>query len=903
MSDIKLLGPDGKLTPVAPNQVQHALENGYQALKGSTLPLKDEHGTVRFVPAESGLQGLKKGWTVASKDEASLASAQETYTAPVAAAVGFAKGVPAGFGVSTERVAGTYAEYSKDFQQRVDPFEGPVVSTPKGRVLGTFTGAARGSPIAALGGEIAGFAAPALLTGGGLAAGAEGALAEAGAGKVLSRFGGFAAEGALGGLAAEDSEAALRNESLTAERAVAGATFGALLSGGAGVGLMGLEHAGANVLSRLRGGAPRVASSLERVAAEELATKEATGFGRTLEDRAIRQADFDDAKISARIQKEVYENMTGLHEGGFDVTKESYGPGKSANVRKMVGDQVSPGVADRVTSTRASGLKYAEDIVEEKIAAKLELDEANEALRAQKRKFKNASPGSSPTASFEARVERARGRASAAQHPLMDDFEAAVRESSGWKHATDAESFEAANGAKDLFTKLSDRAKELKKGASYGDGKMLDSAAKHFGESAQSMRGLTQSEELFGKVGRAEREIAAARSAQIAAEETAFPILGQQIQEPSGRMVWKWDPEKVSSMLRDARNMDNPGVREFQKWLQATHDLHGKITEHYGVKAAETVALQSKAARIGAAFEEAQIHAGRLAKLEEVGFRSRTGSLGNRGIAASLVDDGARLGMMAQAERQAMKVAKATGIAVDEFFVAGGKGKAPKTVPFLKGPGGERATFERTVDAVLEAQANPAKVAELAGNAIPSDRAGVGFHISQTMMRGLGYLAAHIPPGFAADPELVAPHLHKPLYSDQEMRVWARRAAAIHSPLTVLEHLAQGIVVAEEVDALREVYPDMYAQLDLALRTGLANPATPPLTRQQKLQLSVLFGQAVDPNLSTRVFRNLQMPADGRAGKAKPGVVSLKGKGLKSVDLGSSISDQALTDVERLAKR
>lgn len=110
MSDVKLLGPDGKLTPVRPDQVQHALENGFQALKGSTLPLKDEQGVVRFVPAESSLQGLRRGWSVASKEEASLASAEQTYTPGVAAAVGFAKGLPASVGISTERVAGVAAE-------------------------------------------------------------------------------------------------------------------------------------------------------------------------------------------------------------------------------------------------------------------------------------------------------------------------------------------------------------------------------------------------------------------------------------------------------------------------------------------------------------------------------------------------------------------------------------------------------------------------------------------------------------------------------------------------------------------------------------------------------------------------------------------------------------------------
>lgn len=905
MSDVKLLGPDGKLTPVRPDQVQHALENGFQALKGSTLPLKDEQGVVRFVPAESSLQGLRRGWSVASKEEASLASAEQTYTPGVAAAVGFAKGLPASVGISTERVAGVAAEYSKDFQQRVDPFEGPVVSAPHQRVLDTFTGASRGSPIAALGGEIAGFAAPALL-GGGVAGGLEGAFSELGASKALAKIGAFGAENAIAGIAGADSEAALNNEALTAQHSVAGAGFGLLLGGVAGAGAHGLETAAGRILGRFgRGGGVLARGEMKAVeagaesAALKAAGEEATGYGRTMEDRLIRQAAFNDEKISAKIQKEVFDNMTSLHEKGFEVSKETYGAGQKANVSKLIGDQVTPGVAEQVGAVRSQALEHMEATLDEHAKATAELAEAKAALRGAK--------GGAPADLADAKklLERAQTRLAEAQHPLLKDYGDTIRKFSGEFAGTDAEGFHATRELKTHLFEMAERAEKGVEGAaSHRDAELLAAAAGRLKDDVQVARSLTHSEELFGRAGKAERDIAEARARQIAAEKTAFPGLGMQVEEASGRKVWKWDPKKVSNMLRDAANMDNPVVAEYQKWLQATHDFHGRVAQHYGTKGTEVAALQGTAGKIGAAFEEAQIHAKRIAKLDAIGVRPNTGGTGNRGIVMGLADPGVRMAMLSRAERVAMDFSKRSGWAIDEFFVSGGSTKVrPSTNAFLKGAGGERATFERTVEAVLDANENPQRVAELVGSQLPSSRPGVGFHTVQTMARGLAYLVQHMPSGMQPDPTLAAPHLEKPLYSDAEMRVWARRAAAIDQPLTVLEHLAQGIVVDEEIDALREVYPDLFDRVETSLRMGLADRSKPPLNRQQKLQLSVVFGQPVDASMTVDTMRILQMSPAGRAGKGKSPVVSMNGRGVKSVNLGSALSESALTDAERLAKR
>ena len=916
MSDsIKLLGKDGKLVPVPPDQVQHALENGFQALKGSSIPMKDDQGVTRFVPSESALQGLQHGWKISSKEESKLADAQQSYGPAAAAALGFAKGAPAALGISTERAVNEVARYSHDFKQEVDPFSGPQVSSPQARALGHFKGAALGSPIAALGGEIAGFAAPALLTGGGLSALAEEGLVEAGASKGLAKIGAFGAENALAGYAGADSEAALENEELTAQHAVAGAGFGFLLGGVAGAGAHGLETAAGRILGRFgRGGGVLARGEMKAVEGAESAAlkgvaEEATGYGRSVEDRAIRQAGFNDEKITSRIQKEVFDAMTELHEKGFEVSKETYGAGQRANVNKLIGDAASPGVAERVNSVRGQAIEHMVATVTEHAEATAEVAEAKAALRRVSKGSRGAPADVDvpprDVADAQMMLERAQARLAEAQHPLLKDYGDTIRKFSGEFAGKDAEGFHAMRELKTHLFEMAKRAKEAApSAASHRDELLLKAAAGRMQDDVQVARSLTHSEELFGRAGAAERDIAEARARQKAAEKTAFPGLGMKIEEPSGRDVWKWDPKKVANMLRDAANMDNPVVAEFQKWLQATHDFQGRVTKHYGTKAPEVAALQGTAGKIGAAFEEAQIHAQRIAKLDAIGVRPNTGGTSNRGVVMGLMDPGVRMAMLSRAERVAMDFSKRSGIAIDEFFVSGSKTRTrPSTTAFLKGAGGERATFERTVEAVLEANENPQRVAELVGSQLPSARAGVGFHTVQTMTRGLAYLVQHMPSGMQPDPSLAAPHLEKPLYSDAEMRVWARRAAAIDQPLTVLEHLAQGIVVDEEIDALREVYPDLYARVETALRLGLADRSKPALTRQQKLQLSVVFGQPVDASMTVDCMRILQMSPAGRAGKGGKAVVSMNGRGVKAVNLGSALSESSLTDAERLAKR
>lgn len=148
-------------------------------------------------------------------------------------------------------------------------------------------------------------------------------------------------------------------------------------------------------------------------------------------------------------------------------------------------------------------------------------------------------------------------------------------------------------------------------------------------------------------------------------------------------------------------------------------------------------------------------------------------------------------------------------------------------------------------------------------------------------VRRIEYLSSIMPrrPDIAGGP--VGPDRYQP--SELEIRSWARSVAAVEDPRGVLERAASGQVTPEDVDALRNVYPELLA--DFTAQVAAELPAlreTLPYVR--RLSLSLLTGVAVDPALDPAVLSVLQgqFPAEPgseggtQAPRAQPQFGSLK---------------------------
>jgi hypothetical protein len=135
------------------------------------------------------------------------------------------------------------------------------------------------------------------------------------------------------------------------------------------------------------------------------------------------------------------------------------------------------------------------------------------------------------------------------------------------------------------------------------------------------------------------------------------------------------------------------------------------------------------------------------------------------------------------------------------------------------------------------------------GNPILADR------LETLAARRLEYLAKKIP----RQPDLAAinagPSRWQP--SEMEMRSYARTMAAVEDPHGVIERLAHGTVSPEDAEALREVYPEMMADVTRQILERLPE-LQKNLPYERRLALSVFSGVPVDPAMDPRILAVLQ---------------------------------------------
>lgn len=160
------------------------------------------------------------------------------------------------------------------------------------------------------------------------------------------------------------------------------------------------------------------------------------------------------------------------------------------------------------------------------------------------------------------------------------------------------------------------------------------------------------------------------------------------------------------------------------------------------------------------------------------------------------------------------------------------------------GPDG-RAMMRPDARQKMAAQLAPVRAAD----PLTADR------IETQAARRLAFLADNLP----RRPDLGAletgPDRWQP--SDLAMRSWARLAAAAEDPAGIVERMASGAVTPEDAKVMRELYPEMLAEMTQQILEQL-----PTLQKQlpyhRRLALSIMTGVPVDPAMNPRILRVLQ---------------------------------------------
>ncbi len=95
---------------------------------------------------------------------------------------------------------------------------------------------------------------------------------------------------------------------------------------------------------------------------------------------------------------------------------------------------------------------------------------------------------------------------------------------------------------------------------------------------------------------------------------------------------------------------------------------------------------------------------------------------------------------------------------------------------------------------------------------------------------------------------------------------------AVEQPARVLKNMAQGYVSPEQVEALKAVYPAMYADLQQKIGERLAT-WNKPLTFQQKLAFTAILGPAalgMTPQQVQVIQQSQALAVSGNYGQGSP---------------------------------
>lgn len=165
----------------------------------------------------------------------------------------------------------------------------------------------------------------------------------------------------------------------------------------------------------------------------------------------------------------------------------------------------------------------------------------------------------------------------------------------------------------------------------------------------------------------------------------------------------------------------------------------------------------------------------------------------------------------------------------------------------------------------------------------------------QKMLMAAQFLYSKAPKSpYAGMPAAIAPKWEPDAVS---LDRFYRYKEAVEQPARVLKNMSQGYISPEQVEALKAVYPSMYAELQQKIGERLMTLKSPP-TYQQRLAFSALLGPGA-LGMSPQQVQILQQ-TQGLASQAQRG----QGGGVKPPDGRQDVNeDQMETEAQKLEAR
>lgn len=213
------------------------------------------------------------------------------------------------------------------------------------------------------------------------------------------------------------------------------------------------------------------------------------------------------------------------------------------------------------------------------------------------------------------------------------------------------------------------------------------------------------------------------------------------------------------------------------------------------------------------------------------------------------------------AKRNAMAAGGVGGALAYKLFPGGGKeqGKTPVQL------------YHARMDEIARAQ-QPGAVAAAVADRIHTADPAMQDAIAAQVQRGIDFIASKAP--LQTMQATLIPGDGKWHPSKAALDEWAKYIAAVHDPAGVLEDLARGVVSMESAEALRVVYPELFAKAQQML---LANAekirATLPYPR--RILIATVYRVPVDGTMTPQHMQFLHppqpvMPTNGASGGGPP---------------------------------
>lgn len=185
----------------------------------------------------------------------------------------------------------------------------------------------------------------------------------------------------------------------------------------------------------------------------------------------------------------------------------------------------------------------------------------------------------------------------------------------------------------------------------------------------------------------------------------------------------------------------------------------------------------------------------------------------------------------------------------------------------------------KTVERVATLAANPAALSQhvaMHTQPIAMHAPNTSMAMAQTSGRAIAYLQKNAPQD-QGNPSPLQPQLQKPTYSDTDVAAYARRLAAIENPLSILDDMRHNRLTPEAVDAVRQVYPGVFRQLQVKMQETVAQ-SKEKIPYDKIVQMSVLFETPLDGTMEPGFIKAVQAAfAEQQAQKpAKSAVVAGK---------------------------